>query len=73
MSSKNWGGVRSGAGRLKRNIHLEPNTARALSILTKQQRMLQPDITEEQIVARLIEDAWQELDAEYQQKAKEAG
>jgi hypothetical protein len=71
MKSKNWGGARNGAGRLKQNIHLEPETARALAILTGQRRSLSPNITEDQIVASLIEQAWHELDEQYQEKAEE--
>jgi len=62
---KNWGGRRQGAGRRTNNIHLTKDTAKSLALLTKQRRTLSPEITEEVIVAELIEAAWRALDAKY--------
>jgi hypothetical protein len=71
--SSSWGGARNGAGRLKQNIHLDRETARALAILTGQRRSLSPNITEDQVVASLIEQAWHELDEIYQEHAEKEG
>ena len=63
--SENWGGRRQGAGRRPNNIHLTKDTAKSLTLLTKQRRTLSPEITEEAIVTELIEAAWRALDIEY--------
>jgi hypothetical protein len=54
----NSGGVRVGAGRPRRNLHLDTETARLLATLTKQQRQVTPATTEETILATLIRQAW---------------
>jgi hypothetical protein len=62
----NSGGSRPGAGRPRRKLHLDTETARLLALLTKQQRQVAPDTTEETIVANLIHAAYAELDDAYQ-------
>jgi hypothetical protein len=64
--SNNHGGKRPGAGRLRQHIHLDKETARALSLLMKQRVAINPEITEEAIVTGLIDAAWQALDNHYQ-------
>jgi hypothetical protein len=54
----NSGGVRVGAGRPRRNLHLDAETARLLATLTKQQRQVAPATTEETVLAHLIRQAW---------------
>jgi hypothetical protein len=55
----NSGGVRVGAGRPRRNLHLDTETARLLATLTKQQRQVAPAATEETMLAALIRQAYE--------------
>jgi hypothetical protein len=55
----NSGGVRVGAGRPRRNLHLDTETARLLATLTKQQRQVVPTATEETMLAALIRQAYE--------------
>lgn len=66
-----WGGARrAGAGKKlgppKRNLHISPDAAQSLRILTLNARGVRnrDDITEEQITEELIEAAWRAYDAE---------
>lgn len=66
---KNSGGVRVGAGRPRRNLHLDTESARLLAFLTRQQRQAAPATTEETVLANLIHAAYAELDDAYQTAA----
>ena len=59
------GGARRGSGPHRRRLRLDAASALSLAVITKQRQMLQPTITEEQIVAELIDIAWKELDQAY--------
>jgi hypothetical protein len=63
------GGLRKDAGRPRRNLQLGKEAARTLAILTRAKRALlnNPALREEDVIARLIQDEWQELDAQYQE------
>lgn len=55
---RSWGGARVGAGRYRQRIALDTHTARLLALLKKSYQRITPDITEEQILATLITQAW---------------
>ncbi len=64
------GGKRPGAGRHRQRFYIDKEAAHELFLILQHRRMLQPHLTEEQVLARLIYDAWQEIDEQYQQAAK---
>ncbi len=70
--SKNWGGARHGAGRHKKRIVLDPETAKSLYLLTKHRRAIsrKPELSEEQVVGELVEQAWQDTRQEYEKGAE---
>jgi hypothetical protein len=65
---KPWGGSRPHAGRPhkrgRQRLQLDREAAHNLYLLTKYRRAIlgQPTLTEEQVIARLVEDAWVEID-----------
>jgi len=66
----NWGGKRNGSGRFPRNIKISPEASQELAILVKQRRLINPEITESQIINELIHTAWHDLDQEYIQSLR---
>jgi len=70
----NSGGVRRGAGPPRRNLSLSKVDARNLHRLLKHQRAVRnaPDLTEETLVAELVEREWREIDQEYTKGAEMA-
>ena len=72
MSSKNWGGKRRGAGRLRQRLTLNKDAAKTLYLLVKLERSARskPELTEECIVEEMIEARWQEINAEFERGAE---
>ncbi len=73
MNSKgNWGGKRPGSGRLRQRLNFTVEQARLIRLLTRHRRDIlnQPDLTEEDTVMSLVENAWHDLDEGYQEAAK---
>ena len=64
----NSGGARPGAGRPRQRLTLDKATAHTLAVLTRQRRQVAPATTEENVVAELVAQAWQELDREFQER-----
>lgn len=62
------GGARLGAGRLQTRILLSREAAEKLAIILGHKRGFQPHIKAENIVEDWIDEHWQELDAQYQEK-----
>ncbi len=57
--SKNWGGTRPGAGRVRQNIKLDLPTARLVAEKLKQwqQERKTPELTEDDVACELIQQA----------------
>lgn len=72
MADGGEGGARIGAGRRPQLFHIGKDAARALRNITGHKRMWQPDLTEQQVLEALIEDAWREIDEQYQENAEKA-
>lgn len=64
-----FGGKQPGAGRPRQRLTLDKEAAKKLHLLTKTQRQFAPSITEEMVLAHIIDEAWQELDGVYQSAA----
>lgn len=59
MKNTSWGGVRSGSGRTKQNLHISLSSAQALTLLLQFEKQQEPELTPDTLVERLIEAAYQ--------------
>lgn len=69
MAAKSsWGGKRPNSGPPRRRLSLGRETAKSLQLLTKHRRAVlgNPTMSEEAVVAALVEAAWREVDQAYQ-------
>lgn len=66
------GGKRAGAGRPRTRLTLSKAAALTLHLLTKIQRQIAPATTPEMVLEHLIDEAWQESDADFEHRAAAA-
>ena len=64
------GGARAGTGRTQRRLRLSLDHAEKLAVIVGHKRGLAPTITPEGVVEQWIDNAWTELDAQYQADAE---
>jgi hypothetical protein len=60
------GGARAKAGRPQARLFLSKRAAQELKIVVSHKRNINPNIQSEEVVAQLIHEQWQEIDAQYQ-------
>ena len=66
---KGSGGQRKGAGPPQQIFKLDRDTAKKLRILLLDKKELQPDITGEQVISLLVNNAWYDLDQHWKESA----
>lgn len=70
MTTKQWGGARKGSGPVQRHIELDMETATILRTITRHHQQVDPETSPDLIVATLIRQAWEDLDAASQQASE---